>query len=219
MAAEPPPPGEGNPGPPPTVLAIDADSDPLTRQAAKYRNDNVYPYLATKGFALDRPPAQPMAATAASQPNVLYLTGVGHGLIDAYLGNKDVPIFQAGGFTMAQAAGKIVHFLSCLTAVTLGPSFVKSGCQAYFSYDSLFSFTPDAADTFFECDSEIDLAFADGLSAQDVYDRVKGLFEQRIKDLQAAGKWQAAAALENDWASLRSPVSGPEWGDPAAALA
>jgi hypothetical protein len=219
MTAATPPRREDDSAPPPTVLGIDADSDPLTRRAAKYRNDNVYPYLTTKGFALDRPPAQPAAAAAASKANVVYLTGVGHGLPDSYLGDKDVPIFQAGLFTMAQAGGKIVHFLSCLTAVTLGPSFVSSGCQAYFSYDSLFSFTPDDADTFFECDSEIDLAFADGLSAQDVYDRVKALFEQRIKDLQSAGKWQAAAALENDWAALRSPASGPEWGDPTATVA
>ena len=45
-----------------------------------------------------------------------------------------------------------------------------------FGYDEDFVFVPADQDVFFECDSEIDRAFADGLSAAEVYDRVKALF-------------------------------------------
>ncbi len=74
-------------------------------------------------------------------------------------------------------------------------------------------------DTFFECDSEVDKAFADGLSAAHVYDRVKKLYDQRIADLRAAGKLYVAATLEFDRDHLRCPSSGgANWGDPKAKL-
>jgi hypothetical protein len=201
------------------VLGIDSNFEPLTRAAYAYRQQHVYPYLESKGFTIFTPPAQPMAVIGdVGKSNVLFVTGVGHGLADAYLGDKYVPIFQVGQYAAADANQKIVHFLSCLTAVALGPSFVGNGCQAYFSYDSFFSYPPGQADTFFECDSEIDLAFADGLSAQQVHARVVALFNKRIADLQAAGNWSAAATLEFNRDALRSPASGSKWGDPGATL-
>ena len=109
--------------------------------------------------------------------------------------------------------------MSCQTARDLGPDFVRNGCRAYFGYDENFTYYMSAKDTFLECDSEIDRAFADGLSAAQVYERVKLLFDRNIADLRAAGKLYQAAALEFDRDHLRSPSSGgANWGDPRAKL-
>jgi hypothetical protein len=35
---------------------------------------------------------------------------------------------------------KIAHFLSCKTAVSLGPDMVSRGCSAFFGYDIDYSF-------------------------------------------------------------------------------
>ena len=146
---------------------------------------------------------------------------MGHGSYTTYTGHYYDPIIQVGNYSAAEAKGKIVHFLSCETARDLGPDFVKNGCLAYFGYDEDFVFTTAEQDVFFECDSEIDRAFADDLTAAQVYDRVKALFVQRAADLRAQGKQTAAATLESDLDILRRPTSPPApnaWGDPKAKL-
>lgn len=148
-----------------------------------------------------------------------YLTGVGHGSYNVYTGDYGDPIFQVGNYHPDEAKGKIVHFLSCQTARDLGPDFVSNAARAYFGYDENFTFTMPEKDTFFECDSEIDKAFADGLTAAQVYDRVRRLYDQRIADFRAAGKLREAATLEFDRDHLRCPSSGgSRWGDPRAKL-
>lgn len=76
----------------------------------------------------------------------------------------------------------------------------------------------DIATMFFQCDSEIDRAFADGVSAADVYNRVVALFNQNIAALRAQGSDYKAATMEYDRDHLRSPTSGAQWGDPNSKL-
>jgi hypothetical protein len=155
----------------------------------------------------------------ARKPAVDYLTGVGHGSYNLYTGDHGHVVFEIGNYDPEEAKGKIIHFLSCQTARELGPDFVRNGCRAYFGYDENFTFHMADKDVFFECDSEIDKAFADGLSTMQVYDRVKKLYDQRIADLRAAGKLYVAATLEFDRDHLRCPSSGgTNWGDPKAKL-
>jgi hypothetical protein len=71
----------------------------------------------------------------------------------------------------------------------------------------------DTADIFFQCDSEIDRAFADGFTAADVYGRVVALFNKNIAALRAQGSDYKAATMEFDRDHLRAPSSGPQWGD------
>lgn len=206
-----------------TVVGIDSNYEPVTKAAYEYREKYVYPYLEAKGFevrkfqgALAR---RYYVAPEAKKAEVDYLTGVGHGLSDLYTGDHGDVIFQVNGYQAAEAANKVVHFLSCQTARELGPDFVTNGCQAYFGYDENFTFSMPHKDVFFECDSEVDKAFADGLSAGQVYDRVKTLFDQRIAELRAAGKLYVAATLELDRDHLRCPSSGgARWGDVKAKL-
>jgi hypothetical protein len=210
---------------PVSVLGIDSNHEPATLAAYQYREKHVYPYMARKGYAIDKCQGS-MAkriyvAPKAQQPGVAYLTGVGHGSYTTYTGHYYDPILQVGNYSAAETNGKIVHFLSCDTARDLGPDSVKNGCPAYFGYDEDFVFTTAEQDIFFECDSEIDRAFADGLTAAQVYDRVKALFVQRAADFRALGKQTEAATLESDLDCLRCPSSPPglnAWGNPKAKL-
>jgi hypothetical protein len=206
-----------------TVLGIDSNYEPVTRVTFQYRERHVYPYLQAKGFTIKKFQG-PLArrhyvAPEARKPEVEYLTGVGHGSYNLYTGDHGDVIFQVSNYHPDEVKGKIVHFLSCQTARDLGPDFVRNGCRAYFGYDENFTFQMAEKDTFFECDSEVDKGFADGLSASQVYDRVKKLYDRRIADLRGAGKLYGAATLEFDRDHLRCPSSGGvNWGDARAKL-
>ncbi len=175
-----------------TVLAIDSNYEPITFAPFQYREKHVYPYLHAKGLTVKKFQG-PLArrhyvAPEARKPEVEYLTGVGHGSHNLFAGDHGNVIFQVGHYHPDEAKGKIVHFLSCQTVRDLGRDFVQDGCCAYFGYDEDFTFHMADKDTFFECDSEIDKAFADGLAAAQVYDRVMRLFNQRIDELRC---WEA----------------------------
>lgn len=206
-----------------TALGIDSNYEPVTRAAFQYREEHVYPYLQAKGFTVKKLQG-PLArrhyvAAEAKKAEVEYLTGVGHGSYNLYTGDHGNVLYRSGDYHPDEVRGKIVHFLSCQTARDLGPDFVRNGCRAYFGYDENFTFQMAEKDTFFECDSEIDRAFAEGLSAAQVDERVRGLYDRRIADLRAAGKLYVAATLEFDRDHLRCPSSGgADWGDPEAKL-
>jgi len=164
-----------------TVLGIDSNYEPVTLAAFQYREKYVYPYLQAKGFTVKKFQG-PLArrhyvAPEARKPEVEYLTGVGHGSYNLYTGDHGDVIWQVGNYHPDEVKGKIVHLLSCQTARDLGTDFVRNGCRAYFGYDENFTFYMAEKDTFFECDSEIDKAFGDGLTAAQVYDRVKKLYD------------------------------------------
>jgi hypothetical protein len=117
---------------------------------------------------------------------------------------------------------KIVHFLSCQTAENLGPDFVDNGCRAYFGYDVDFMWPHGAPrkviETFLECDSAIDRAFAEGLTAGQVYDQTRALYDKHIARFQAERHPYYASMLKVDRNHLRCPSSGPQWGDLNAKL-
>jgi hypothetical protein len=204
------------------ALAIDSAYEPVTKAGYDYRQEHVYPYLEAKGFGILRCQGKlarrTYVAPEAVREDVTYVTGVGHGSQTTYTGDHGDYIFSVGEYQPEEADGKVVHFLSCQTAAQLGPDFVENGCRAYFGYDVNFTFFMDYADVFFECDSLIDRAFADGLTAEEVYDRVIDLYDARIAELEEAGHDYVAAALETDRDHLCSPSVDARWGDPAATI-
>jgi hypothetical protein len=205
-----------------TAVGIDSNFEPQTKVACEYRVNNVYPYLQTKGLNVVTCQG-PMArrtyvAPAVKQAGVELITGVGHGDSDTFMGDWYDPVFHIGDYSSDEVSGKIVHFLSCYTAQNLGPDFVKNQCLAYFGYDAEFLFDPDSPDVFFECDSEIDLAFADGQAAQQAYDRAVKLFDDRAAKANAAGQLYTAARLQYDRDHLCCPASGSKWGDTTARI-
>ena len=168
------------------VLAIDSSYDYITTAAFKYRQIHVYPYLEEKGFHIERCQGKlarrHYVASAARKPNVKYITGVGHGSEDTFTGDQGTPVFRVGNYHQEESDGKIIHFLSCKTAVELGFNLVENGCRSFFGYDDNFTINPETPDIFFECDSEIDLAFADTNNAEEVYNRTQQIYENRIKE-------------------------------------
>jgi hypothetical protein len=208
-----------------SVLAIDSNFEPVTEAPFNFRQKNVYPYFTKKGFDIVRCQGH-MArgkdvAPQVSKHNVVYLTGVGHGFQDQYTGEFFDPIFSVGHYNPAESKDKIVHFFSCETASQLGPDFVAHGCRAYFGYSDNFTYPPNLAEIFFECDSEIDRAFADALTAGQVFERVKALFLKHIEKLKSTGDngdLFNASILEVDLGFLRAPSLGPQYGDVQAKL-
>jgi hypothetical protein len=207
------------------VLAIDANFDPVTRSPFEYREANVYPHMEKNGFTIVRRQGERArradVAPQARKPNVVYLTGVGHGFPDSYTGDNLNPIFSKGHYSLEECKGKIVHFLSCETAAGLGPNFVENGCRAYFGYSDNFTYPPILAEVFFECDSEIDRGFAEGLNADEVFQRVVARFQQHVDRLKASsdsGDQHNAAILEVDLRLLRAPSVSNEYGDKNAKL-
>lgn len=208
-----------------TILAIDANFDPITKAPFDYREENIYPLFVEKGFAIVRRQGESARRTEvapqAKKPNVVYLTGVGHGFPNSYTGDNLDPIFSVGNFSPEEAAGKIVHFLSCETAAGLGPEFVAKGCRAYFGYSDNFTYPPNLQETFFDCDSEIDRGFANGLTADQVYQNVQARFLEHIDRLKStgdSGDLFNASVLQVDLRLLRAPSFASEYGDPNAKL-
>ena len=72
--------------------------------------------------------------------------------------------------------------------------------------------------TFFEYDSEIDRAFADGLTAEEVYDRVIDYYNQKIDELKNGHHYNTAAALQSNRDHLCAPSVHPKWGDKKARI-
>lgn len=199
------------------ILAIDASYDKITQACYTYRNRHLYPYMESKGFEIVR--CQGKSAQRiyvepkARQKDIVYITGVGHGTDTTYMGENDNPIFDIGKYQPEESNNKIVHFFACQTAAKLGPDFVIHGCLAYFGYDEDFVVYMDISDAFFECDSEIDRAFVDNLTAEEVYEHVIDHYNQKIYELKEGKHYDAAAALEHNRDHLRSPSIDPKWGN------
>ena len=209
------------------ILGIDSHYDSFTCGGWSYRERHVYPYLQGRGLLVT------LVSGEAARPegvwkhlasaSVGYLTGVGHGLTDRYKGHEGQNLFRVGEYAEHEPRGKIVHFASCETATRLGPDFVLKGCRAFFGYEGSFYYPSgdegqEVLDRFFACDSEIDLALADGLTADEVYARVHAKYTLEIERLRGAGHDRAASLLCDNRDRLRAPSMGRCWGDPTARL-
>src|SRR5437773_955682 len=101
---------------PRTVLAVDAGFEPVTQAAFAYREQHVYPLLEQSGMVIIR--CQGMLARRfyfqqeAIKDEVGYVTGVGHGEYDRYMGDFMNEILAVGDYGPQEVRGKIYHFLS-----------------------------------------------------------------------------------------------------------
>lgn len=191
------------------VLAIDSSYDDITAVAFNYRQLHVYSYLIEQGFNIERCQGKlarrHYVASAARTIGVKYITGVGHGSEDTFTGDQGTPIFSVGNYNQEESNDKIIHFLSCQTAIELGCDLVRHGCRAFFGYDDNFTFVMKTADIFFECDSAIDRAFADGKNAEEVYNSTKEIYENLIQE--CSDKWIEALLSSNDDETEQSELS------------
>ncbi len=220
---------ESTPRAPPRVLAIDANFDDETTRAFVYRSCHVYTIFKQKGYAVDNcqgPTAvRSDVQRVALRPGIVYITGSGHGTAAEFQGYYRNSVYATGSYRPEEVQGKIVHFLSCGSAERLGVEFQYNNCRAFFGYKGPYIYCADARNRFFECDSEIDRAFAEGLAASNVFERVMTLVEQRVTEFRAEGRPKAAETLATNFAYLRCPSTPPGigelpggWGDPNARL-
>lgn len=204
------------------ILAIDSSYDGITKASYVYRNRHVYPYLESKGFEIvrcqDKLARRVYVQPEASREDIVYMTGVGHGVYTTYMGEYCDPIFHIGNYQAKELDNKAAHFFACQTAAELGTDFVNNGCLAYFGYNEDFIVLMHISDAFFDCDSEIDRAFADGLTAEEVYDRVIAYYNQKIRELEEGGHDDAAAALTYNRNHLCAPSVDAKWGDRKARI-
>jgi hypothetical protein len=206
-----------------TMLGIDANMDPQTQAPHDYREVHVYPYFVKKGFTVEKCQTtlatQPHVSSTAKKPEVLYITGSGHGFPTIFLGHMYNVIWEATTYSSVESKGKIMHLLSCLSGANLGPDLVANGCRAFFGYDAKFVFEHTKPGIYLECDSEIDRAFAEGLTADEVYKRVIKLFDKHIDAARLACDVDRVAMLEQDRDHLVCPSVDPKFGDKHAKLA
>jgi hypothetical protein len=204
------------------VIGIDANHDSATRVVSRHRRKSVYPHFVAKGFAVKRftgkRARRDLVKEAVKGAEVQYITGVGHGLYNSYLGHGDAPVFQVGQYDAAECNAKIVHLLSCLTALALGPSMVANGSHAFFGYDEYFTFNDKTRDAMLDCDSEIDRGFADGLSAHEVYLRAIAAYDAAIAEAKRTSKVYRAGLLEFNRDHLCAPSIDGRYGTQGARL-
>ena len=114
-----------------TALFCENTTDSVTSQATSYRFNNVHPAFRTRGFnnvinqGVNDDRHHFVEAVNANR--VTYISGVGHGSPTTYTGHLGSPILRVGSYNAAEVKGKIIHFLSCQTAKTLGADLVNSG--------------------------------------------------------------------------------------------
>ena len=197
------------------VVGVDSATDQLTHLSLKYRAQNVYPYLRTK-FHVTRlkgtNTSRAAVRNAVLAQGIVYVTGIGHGEMDAFGGAANNPFFRVGGYDPQEAHAKIIHLMSCLSALALGPDMVENGAHAFFGYDAAIVDSDDAL----ACDSEIDLGFADGLSAREVYTRTMDAFDARIAELES--RHFDASSLAFNQSHLCAPSTHGRFGNEDAHL-
>jgi hypothetical protein len=189
------------------TVPVNPTNDPGLGEAFRYRQQHVYPFLAKQGFQILRCQATGATRDCAKakdiEPGVAFMTGVGHGVATAFRGYRSY-VFVKSFYKKEEVKGKIVHLLACDIGKELGPDMVKNGCLAFFGYDAIYDFPPGRfAGLFLGCDADIDQAIASGLSARQVYRRVKLLYTRRVCDLYGLGRVYYAAMLKTNRNHLR----------------
>src|ERR1700723_1279953 len=106
-----------------SFLAIDTYDGNDIASISAYLEQNVYPYLESKGLTM-LPYFGSLATTdyvgpAAASAGVTLLTGTGHGTYTTFEGYQGQDVFAVGSYAPEQVSGKIVHFVSCENAKQL----------------------------------------------------------------------------------------------------
>jgi hypothetical protein len=204
------------------AVAVDSDDEIVSETCRTYRDEHVYPELEVN-VSLQRfegaAAARANVAPALAPGTVDFITGSGHGFRERFTGQNRDSILEVGLYAPQEVDGTIVHFLSCDTAQDLGADLVSNGCRAFFGYDAVFVFPDEGARFFLESDAQIDLALAQGKTADEAYQAACRAFDRRIRQLLQLGKVYVAAALKRNRDHLCAPSRDRRWGHPDARLA
>lgn len=202
------------------VFAEDTDTA-ITKSAAQFRAKKVVPCFKSKGIIpiilTGTNDTRPNFANASKHRGVVYISGVGHGSPTAYTGYNYDRLLEIGKYDPAEVKRKIIHLLSCKTAQKLGPDLIKNGACAYFGYYENFTITWNHPNTFWTCDSSIDLALCQGLNAgyaAKIAIRIYNYWISRMRAIHGP----TAVWLTWDRDALRTPLHGRQYGNAACTL-
>jgi hypothetical protein len=170
------------------VVGVEANgSDQATMEAYKWREANVYPYYASKGFkvVLISQSSKAKLEAALSANAVTHITGCGHGNTGIYTGYNQATVLSSSDTTLLKKlAGMQIHLLSCLTAQQLGPDMIANGAAGYAGYYPSFYFTWKSTARFFDADAELDRALAEGVTPVKAFQRAIDKFNAILAILQ-----------------------------------
>jgi len=204
------------------VLGIDSNYEPVTAAGEKFRGKRVYPKFMSEGAEVRRLIGQTATRSdfvvEANEPDIDYITGVGHGSYDTYTGHHGNPILRVNRYNPSEVRGRVIHLLSCQTARLLGPDLVRNGVKAFFGYNENFIFSMPVSNEFFECDSQIDLVLASGRNVSLAHSTCIASFNHYIDEYKQLGQFRLAAMFETDRDRLRSPVISKRYGDPNSVI-
>lgn len=144
------------------------------------------------------------------------------GVTNLYRGYDAKCIFSEGRCANYNLRNLIIHLLACHTAERFGPDLIQNyDCSAFFGYDDAFAYPKDPTNRsevyrFFECDATVDLALAEGKTADAAFLRAHQTFHDNIDTLQNDGFYYAEACMDR----IRDYFRGPTWsyGNPRAKL-
>lgn len=205
------------------AVCIDSNADVVADAVAKWRDANTYPLLLTNGFSLRRLKESMSNRDYLEQEllltDVTYLSGSGHGLDDEFQGSDNLPALKVGQYKKVEVTGRVVHLLSCRTALLLGRDLVKNGCIAFFGYDMPFSFYYEFIDQFMSPNKLIDEMISQGHTAQSVHEAVVVEYERIINSLKTSGASVVVIAdMETNLNHFCSPSKDAKWGNPMARI-
>jgi len=163
------------------ILVIRSDWETATHWGAEWFKRNVVEPAKQNGFDVIDLHAEKATKTevmrAIREKNPRYVAGIGHGNKHLFTGQNGKTIFIIDDKDTCEASeNRIIHLLSCITAVELGPYMVDCGADAYLGYNDVFGFKIDENDfpnkyatPFFDSDTAIDRAFFAGKTAKQAY--------------------------------------------------
>ncbi|HMI03704.1 MAG TPA: hypothetical protein VK541_14570 [Pedobacter sp.] len=202
------------------ILCADSGYDDNVQQIEKHRIDKLYPKLAG---TIKRMPG-PLSTRKYIKDELLngeigFFSASGHGNEDELIGNDQFPIFETGNYDAKEANGKIMHFLACSTAYSLGIDLIKKGCKAFFGYDVIFTYYKDHLDQFMAADDAIDLAIAGSKTAKEAHELAMTAYDKAIEILDQKNVNPAIiGAMMTNQRHLCTPMIDARWGDPAAKI-
>lgn len=200
------------------IILIDSDYDQDTAVITKSRVEVLYPKMSGTLVRLPKSTRQYLVPTLSSR-NIGFISGSGHGNENAFIGNDRYPIFEVGAYHGSEVSGKIIHFLACSSAFSLGMDLCKNGCIAFFGYDQLFVFIKDYTSEFVAADHALDIAISEGKTAGAAHDEYMRAYQQTMNDLLRSGVSSSILGfLEGNMKNFCSPSRNACWGDENASL-
>jgi len=218
-----------------TFLAVDFDNSAAfpsqsATVATEFRRTVVEPSLVQR-FKLQRSslssPTSWVDIDSVMDSQTVYIVCTGDGSEGVFPASPNSQILPPDSTITTDLQFRIVHILACSTAAVLGPQLVATWkAAAFIGYSGLYTFpdpsTSEAAagfaQTFLNCDAQIDFALGGGGSVSAAIQAALNEFEAQAKLLDPVNP-SLANMLRSNAQLLCGPTVDNEFGSSSATLA